>query len=401
MLVGKDIYLLQVEKKSLIQFVLMYVISTTLLLMVISIIYYQYQKGLYLETKRSSMQIYAEKVVTSIYDVETKSEIDRYYAEDRRYDIAIYDEKKKPIFAIFEDPVDLKRNFYDKNGSLYYIDKIELAHLKAKYIIIKGASIDAELESVREYLYMILTASLSFIIVLAYFLTKMFLKPIRNYISKIDDFIKDTTHELNTPIAAITMTIETIDKNNLDPKLLRKIMRIDIAAKTISNLYQDLSFVALYGKSPNRNELVDIEELVRGRIEYFVPLAEVKNLSFDTYMEPTMLKIDKNKLRILVDNLVSNAIKYNSKNGQIKIVLKDGYLSIEDNGHGIEPDKLHDIFARYSRFNDSSGGFGLGLNIVKMICNEYNIEISVKSEVGKGTNFELRWAVPKELQADL
>ena len=88
-------------------------------------------------------------------------------------------------------------------------------------------------------------------------------------------------------------------------------------------------------------------------------------------------------------------VKYNSKNGQIKIELKEGYLSIEDSGHGIEADKIDDIFARYSRFNDSSGGFGLGLNIVKMICDEYNIGISVKSELGKGANFILSWTAPE------
>jgi two-component system OmpR family sensor kinase len=289
--------------------------------------------------------------------------------------------------------VDVKKSFYDKNGSLYYVDKIDLAHLKAKFIAVKGSDIEIELQSVREHLYMILTIALASIIILAYFLTKMFLRPIRNYISKIDDFIKDTTHELNTPIAAITMTIETMDKSHLDPKLLRKIMRIDIAAKTISNLYQDLSFVALYGKSPNKNEIVDLEEFLYDRIDYFAPLAEVKNISFVTDLQNYKLTIDRNKLRILVDNLISNAIKYNSKNGHIKIELRDGFLAIEDEGAGIEPDKLRDIFARYARFNDSSGGFGLGLNIVKMICDEYDIKISVKSELGHGSRFELSWVV--------
>ena len=384
--------MLQVEKKSLIQFVLMYVISTTLLLVVISFIYYQYQKSIYLETRRDSMEIYAEKVVDSIYDIRDKSEIEKYYVEDRRFDCAIFDEKKKVLFSTFNDRIDLKKSFYDKNGSLYFVDKVELGYVKAKYIVVKGTNIDSELESVREHLYLILTFSLFFIIVLAYFLTKMFLRPIRNYISKIDDFIKDTTHELNTPISAITMTIETIDKNKLDSKLLRKIMRIDIAAKTISGLYQDLSFVALYGKSSNKDELIHLVEFLQGRMEYFAPLADVKGIVFETNFINSDIYIDKNKMRILVDNLISNAIKYNIKNGTIRIELRQGFLSIEDDGVGIDNGRLHDIFARYARFNDSSGGFGLGLNIVKLICDEYNIAIEVKSEVGKGTRFELRWA---------
>jgi len=230
--------------------------------------------------------------------------------------------------------------------------------------------------------------------ILAYFLTKMFLQPIRNYISKIDDFIKDTTHELNTPLAAITMTIETIDKSHLDPKLLRKIMRIDIAAKTISSLYQDLTFVALYGKSPNKNQNIDLVHLLDERIDYFAPLADVKGIVFEADFEASTVFADPNKMRILVDNLISNAIKYNSKNGHIRLVLRAGMFSIEDEGMGIAEDKLDDIFARYARFDEANGGFGLGLNIVKMICKEYGIGIAVASEVGKGTKFELSWLVP-------
>ena len=54
-------------------------------------------------------------------------------------------------------------------------------------------------------------------------------------------------------------------------------------------------------------------------------------------------------------------------------------------------EKLKDIFARYSRFDDANGGFGIGLNIVKMICDEYSIEINVESEIKRGTKFELKW----------
>ena len=337
------------------------------------------------------MQIYGEKVVDSVYDARNKADVEKYYAEDKRYTAGIYDDKKRAIFTSFNEPIDFKKSFYDKDGYLYVIDKIELEYLKAKFIVIKGQNLDNELESVREHLYLIMIISLFFIIVLAYFLTKMFLRPIRNYIEKIDGFIKDTTHELNTPISAITMTIETIDKNKLDSKLLRKIMRIDIAAKTISSLYQDLSFVALYGKSQNKDEVVDLVELLTSRIEYFEPLAEVKGLVFETALEESNITIDKTKIRILVDNLISNAIKYNHKNSSIKLVLKQNFMAVEDRGVGIANEKISDIFARYSRFNDSSGGFGLGLNIVKMICNEYHINIAVHSELGVGTRFELSW----------
>jgi two-component system, OmpR family, sensor kinase len=369
----------------------MYVVSTMLFLVTLSIVYYQYQKNILLETKRSSMQIYAEKVIDSIYDAKTKTEVEKYYAEDKRYDMSLHDEKKKPIFSTFDDKLEFRKNFYDKNGYLYYVDKIELEFLKAKYIAIRGKNLDDELESIRSHIYIVALFAATLVMVLAYFLTKMFLQPIRNYISKIDDFIKDTTHELNTPLAAIMMTIETIDKTHLDPKLLRKIMRIDIAAKTISSLYQDLTFMALYGKSPNKNQNIDLVHLFEERIDYFAPLADVKSIVFVSDFEPSNIFADPNKMRILIDNLISNAIKYNSKNGHIRIVLRQGAFSIEDEGIGIAQDKLDDIFARYARFDETNGGFGLGLNIVKMICEEYGIGIGVASDLGKGAKFEITW----------
>ncbi len=344
------------------------------------------------------MQIYSEKVVDSIYDLQRVEEIELYYAEDKRFEIAIFDFKKKQVFSTFEDKINFKKSFYQSGEYLYYMDKIELGYLSAKYLVIRGRDIEQELSAIKTHLYLIMSASFLFITILAYFLSKMFLRPIRNYISKLDDFIKDTTHELNTPLAAITMSIETIDKTTLDPKTLRKIVRIDNAAKTISSLYQDLSFMALNGKHQNKDEVIELDKVALERVEYFEPLADVKKISFETTLLGSHISIDSNKLRILIDNLVANAIKYNKIGGKVRIKTAEGALIIEDEGKGIPKEKIADIFARYSRFDDASGGFGIGLNIVKMICDEYKIQIFVESEVDKGSRFELRWSFDNNAQ---
>ncbi len=344
------------------------------------------------------MQIYSEKVVDSIYDLKRIDEIELYYAEDKRFEVAMFDNKKRQVFSTFNAKVDFKKTFYHSDDHLYYTDKIELENLNIKYLVIRGHNIESELAGVKTHLYLIMSASFVFVIVLAYFLSKMFLRPIRNYISKLDDFIKDTTHELNTPLAAITMSIETIDKSAVDSKTLRKIVRIDNAAKTISSLYQDLSFMALYGKNPNKDEIIELDKMVSERIEYFEPLADVKNIKFETTLQNSKIFIDKNKLRILIDNLISNAIKYNKMGGKIHISSAHEGLIIEDEGKGIPKEKIKDIFARYSRFDDASGGFGIGLSIVKMICDEYKISLSVESELGRGTKFELKWDFVTKMQ---
>lgn len=99
--------------------------------------------------------------------------------------------------------------------------------------------------------------------------------------------------------------------------------------------------------------------------------------------------MDVNKMTRVIDNLISNAIKYNKRFGSITIVLRKDYFIVEDSGIGIEASKVSAMFERYTRFNSSEGGFGIGLNIVKSIIDEYNLKISVESVLGEGTTIRV------------
>jgi two-component system OmpR family sensor kinase len=93
----------------------------------------------------------------------------------------------------------------------------------------------------------------------------------------------------------------------------------------------------------------------------------------------------------VIDNLISNAIKYNKKGSFIRIDLKEGYLCIEDGGIGINADRIEQMYDRYSRFNESEGGFGLGLNIVSEIAKEYNLKLKIESKIDIGTKVIITW----------
>ena len=77
--------------------------------------------------------------------------------------------------------------------------------------------------------------------------------------------------------------------------------------------------------------------------------------------------------------------------GFVKIVLTKNGFSIEDSGKGISKENLENLFVRYSRFDKSVGGFGIGLNIVSLITKEYDFSINVKSELNIGTKVEIKW----------
>lgn len=122
-------------------------------------------------------------------------------------------------------------------------------------------------------------------------------------------------------------------------------------------------------------------------------MAEAKGLGWEELIEEGGIHVvDRTKLTRVVDNLLSNAIKYNKRKGVIRVSVTPTTLAISDTGIGIAASKIHEIFDRYSRFDHANGGFGIGLNIVQLICKEYGIVIDVNSVLGEGTTFTLRWA---------
>jgi two-component system OmpR family sensor kinase len=230
-----------------------------------------------------------------------------------------------------------------------------------------------------------------FMLTLGYFLVRLFLKPMRDALLLLDTFIKDTTHELNTPVSTILTNIELIDKESLGSKeLAKKINRIEIGAKTISNIYDDLTYLMLHNKLLSHDEDINLSELMFQRVEYFKSLATIKKIEIQTILNAeTLLHADAKKLSKLIDNILSNAIKYNRVGGTILIVLSAKNLTIKDSGRGIKQESLHAMFERYSRFDKSVGGFGIGLSIVKMICDEYGFRIKISSELGKWTEVSI------------
>jgi two-component system OmpR family sensor kinase len=237
------------------------------------------------------------------------------------------------------------------------------------------------------------TIAFIFMLFMGYFLLKLFLKPMRDALHLLDTFIKDTTHELNTPVSTIVANIEMIDRSKLDDeKLIKKINRIDIGAKTISNIYDDLTYLILNNKIISNNKDINLKNIIEQRVEYFSTLANVKKIKISTNLDNNViLNIDDKKISKLIDNLISNAIKYNKIGGTIDIELKDKYFFIKDSGKGISQKNIDLMFDRYSRFDKSVGGFGIGLNIVKLISQEYNLNIKIESKIKKGTKVIISW----------
>ena len=234
-------------------------------------------------------------------------------------------------------------------------------------------------------------ASFALIGFVGYFLVRVALKPLESKITMLNSFIKDFTHEINTPLSVILLSIEQLEKQykNLDET---KFARMKVAAKTLSQTYTDLIFLTFPDTIPNEESEISFKSAVSERLEYFKLFFEQKKLNLSVNLKgDAKIFANKSKINKMLDNLISNAIKYNKKGGSIVVTLDSKALSIKDSGYGIDEKNLAKIFERYARFNNDQGGFGIGLSLVKSICKEYGIEIRCYSTLGEGSEFVLRW----------
>lgn len=219
-------------------------------------------------------------------------------------------------------------------------------------------------------------------------LVRLFLKPLNEYISALDLFIKDSTHEINTPLSVILMSIETLKTDNLSPNDAKKIERIKFASLQLNTIYNSL--VAYNFPRSTQKERLSVGAILNERLEFFAPFFSKKGLEIRANVGESEIIAERNALNTLFDNLISNAIKYNKKGGFIALTLDRGIFSIENSGVVIGKENVDKIFERYARFGADTGGFGIGLSLVKKICDEYGIKISV--ECGDSSNkFVLKW----------
>mgnify|MGYP003399387011 FL=1 len=225
-----------------------------------------------------------------------------------------------------------------------------------------------------------------FIACIGYLLSKILLNPARKRVDSMDKFIKDSAHELNTPISVL-MTSVSMLKNGKNPQKMMKY--ILSSSKQISQIYNDIHFSAFNEMNEDVFEEFDLKDLVSESVDYFNDISITKNIQINSNLLNCFIKMDKTKTQKLVNNLISNAIKYSYKDSIIEVTLEDNILSIKDFGMGIIQEEQKEIFKRYKRGNNNEGGFGIGLDIVKRICNEYNLLLNLKSQINKETVFSI------------
>ncbi len=382
---------MKASTKSVIIFMVVYLGSLSILATWVGYLYYMDQKNSLIEKMHLEMRYKARSINAKLeYYHNNKSEQFTFYEEG--YDIALYDNKRELIASTFIDDIDFSKLFYADDEEYYLVETLYKEYLDVKYIVIKKPLDVNTLNEIIEQIGLIALYGFIFILFVALLLSKIMLSPIKKSISSLTKFMKDATHEMNTPISTILMSYEHMDKSNLNTKQLRSLDRIDIATKTLSSLYRDLSFASFHDYIQYEDTPLDVKEVIMERVKYLDTLIHFKELVITTNLQHKTIYMDKRKLILLIDNLLSNAIKFSKKNGQIEVTLTDQYFSVKDNGLGISKEDQKNIFERFKSSNSLHGGFGVGLDIVSQICKEYHIQIILDSEPSKGSEFKLLWS---------
>ena len=344
-----------------------------------------------MSSTKYEMMYQARKVSSQIVMAAMKNEsIDRnHYLKNLkrcRFDIGYYDDQKKSIYSEIPKFEAFDNNFLVKDGKCYAVLEDPSSHLGVRYIVLKEANLSAEIRALRMKIIGYLILSFIFMGIVGYFLARLFLAPVRNKIEALDRFISDTTHELNTPVSAILMTIQTL--KGCDP---RKLKRLEASAKRLSTMYGSLTYRLRGEGKEQKSQDFSFSRLVEERAEYVKELVEAKHLTIKMKLDELSIRMDRESAVRLIDNLLSNAIKYSDPGGVITMAIEGKNLIVADEGIGIDKAVQEDIFKRYKRANKERGGFGIGLDIVLTICKRYGIKIDLESEKGKGSRFILRF----------
>jgi len=216
------------------------------------------------------------------------------------------------------------------------------------------------------------------------------------------EFVFVASHQLRTPLSAILWEIELLikkRKEGLSEKQLESLNSISLLSGRMARLVSDLLDVARIdqGKLMLRHDKIDLFAVVDEVIETLDPLVQAKNLQvvFKKCRHECLLSGDAEKLRLAVENLISNAVKYTNNKGKIEIKIeKDGQdliFSIQDNGVGIPASQQKMVFNKFFRSDNviryQTEGTGLGLYIAKNIVEQSGGKIWFQSEEGSGTTF--------------
>ena len=366
----------ELEKRSFYSFLALYLGSSAIFIILLDYWYFDAQKNALESETYYKLEHLADKLAGSIINAQMKGTT-LQLPEQKGFEYNLIPTQERTNYSV---------GYFEKDGQKVLVSAAPQEHLNIEYVVVRTSTYFTKLHSLQTQVLTMMGITFMFIVFISFFLAKLFMKPLHNRMSQIEGFIQDVSHELNTPITALKMSASrAIKKEVYDKKILTN---ISISTKQLESIYKSLTFLNFKQKM-QESEQVNLKEILEQNIRYYQELTNAKHIQIQSSLEDVVFDIIPARAELLFSNLISNAIKYSMPETSITITLTPKYFSIKDEGVGIAKEKLEAIFELYQRESDIAGGFGVGLNIVKQICDTYNIKVKAKSELGKGSEFKL------------
>ncbi len=211
---------------------------------------------------------------------------------------------------------------------------------------------------------------------------KSMTEKIHNDYINLKEYTENTSHEIQTPLAIINNKIEILlQSENLNNKQLENIVSIYEAANRLSKLNKTLIFLAKIDKRQFlETSKIELKEIINKNLSFFEELYELKDINIECdYKTNTSIDMNQVLAETLIQNLIKNAIKHNFNKGKIYITLSENTLIVKNTGKS--PSKSpKELFERFSKSNSKSESLGIGLAIVKKICEVSDIQVEYKYE---------------------
>jgi len=342
--------------------------------------------------QHEGMRLYAQEVETQIYTI---SPLEKLFLFPRSiiYKSALLNEKGETLFSLIDSPLPYFSDIYAQRGdALFYKHTLQPNILGAHALIIYK---ELSYSQVIFDILVIIGVVLGGIFVISYFIIKSMLRPYTEASTRMNNFFDDVMHELKTPLGIMQLNIESlVDKYN-DKRLFRSLA----ALSTLSTLYDDLEYLIKNKTITYSTEEVCFSTFLEERLSYFDALASSKEIALVSSIEPLLhVTINRIELQRIVDNTITNAIKYSHPKTTIEVFLQEEpnaiAFRVKDEGVGIKD--ISKIFERHYRGDIFKGGFGIGLSIVKSICEKYTVTIEVSSKENVGSEFVYRFRKEEE-----
>ncbi|WP_345985856.1 HAMP domain-containing sensor histidine kinase [Sulfurimonas sp. HSL-1656] len=378
----------ELEKRSFYSFLGLYIVSSFLFILLAGFWYYTAQKHAFENNEHYRLEHIADRIGTAIIMAHmhgTPLQIPELQGRDIRIALIGTDGRlvsgELPAGLLPDGP-----DYREYTGRMVLVSDAPKEHLQIRYVIVSSDALFGVLSELREVVLAMMAAIALLAATVAWTLSKLFMRPLHQRVVQTERFVSDVTHELNTPVTALSMAAEQLlSAGRCSEKTLRN---ITASTRQLYDIYRSLTYLN-FAREPETPHAIDLAGVAEKSSAYYRPLMESKQQTLSLQTHPLYFAIPEAEAQLLLGNLIGNAVKYSPPGATVHLEMNAGCLIVRDEGMGIAPEQQHRIFEQFTRATEIGGGFGVGLSIVKRICDAYGITLTLDSAEGKGTQFRL------------